>query len=243
MKKILSVITVIILLTQISVYAASGEAYRMEAEELYVLENTAGCYCGIQGKPDGSTGWSGNCQLLWQTANPKQTLKLEFCIDRAGVYSVGAVFTQCVDFATVNIYIDDTLCVEGWDGYAPADTPSEYIDFGSFEFTEDYHTVSIYITGKSDASSGYIVAIDYFEFVRTGSITNAAATAAETTTAEAVNADTSAAESQQSGTEEDTRESDIGGGNSVGIIIGIVAGAATVAVIIVIITQKKKKTA
>lgn len=141
-------------------YVHQNERY--QSEKLYVKENTAGVYCGIQGKP--SEGWEGDNQMLWQTTSPDHTLVLEFDVPKDGTYMIGSVFTQCIDFATVDIYIDNVLCVVDFDGYSPYDRPSNYLNIGTMELKEGTHDIKIYNKGKSEKSSGYIVAIDYFDF-------------------------------------------------------------------------------
>ncbi len=106
--------------------------------------------------------FSGSAQLCW-VANQGAVMVIPFQVEHDGEYSLVTQFCKAGDFAIFDLYVDGVKVLDSYDGYCSYLTASGAVDLGKFQFTKGEHTIRIELTGKNDASTGYVFAIDYLK--------------------------------------------------------------------------------
>jgi WD40 repeat protein len=119
--------------------------------------------------------WSGNKQLFWRDAKPKDRLELELPVARAGRYELQIVLTKARDYAIVQLWLDDQKLGEPIDLYSrPGPNLQEYADvvttslrFAARELSAGRHKLAVEIVGANrDATPSHMFGLDYVRLRR-----------------------------------------------------------------------------
>ncbi|MGW3605079.1 DUF2961 domain-containing protein [Micromonospora sp. NPDC005161] len=142
--------------------AATGDTLRIEAESLLPAVSAdapaevQGDCCGIQ--------WSRSAQLWFRPNAPNRSVTVAFEVPTTGTYQLRLVQTLAGDYGTNTVAIDGTGIGEAFDAYhSPGVIVSDPLDYGQRELTAGRHTLTLTVTGKAAASSGYLAGLDYIE--------------------------------------------------------------------------------
>jgi hypothetical protein len=74
------------------------------------------------------------------------------------------VDTKAADYGIVDIQIDDNTKVS-FDGYVSAGVSTQLVDLGTAQLTAGNHQLSLTLTGKNPAATGYLVGLDFLDLV------------------------------------------------------------------------------
>ncbi|MBQ0904127.1 DUF2961 domain-containing protein [Micromonospora sp. U21] len=142
--------------------ATTGETLRIEAESLLPAVSAdapaevQGDCCGIH--------WSRSAQLWFRPDAPNRSVTVAFEVQTAGTYQLSLVQTLARDYGTNTVAIDGTRIGEAFDAYhSPDVVVSDPLDYGQRELSAGRHTLTLTVTGKAAASSGYLAGLDYIE--------------------------------------------------------------------------------
>ena len=138
----------------------------IEGEKLKIVSKSGGDASpqGMGGFPKGK--WSGNSQLWWTGAKPKDTLVLEGKIEKAGNYEVFVVLSKAVDYGIVLLTVDSFKPQPPLDLYNTEVVNTSPISLGTYTLKEGGHQLKIEITGANpNAVKNYMFGIDYLLLV------------------------------------------------------------------------------
>jgi D-arabinan exo alpha-(1,3)/(1,5)-arabinofuranosidase (non-reducing end) len=144
-----------------AVSATTGSVLAIEAESLLPPAETntdvqrQGNCCGVV--------WSGDAQLWLRASAPNQFATLAFEAPRAGRYGLSAVYTRAGDYGLLALEVDGQPVGDPVDGYNPGVVKSELTRFGEVELAEGAHTLTLRVTGRNPASSGFFAGLDLVE--------------------------------------------------------------------------------
>ncbi len=126
-----------------------GTAESHDGGAHFLVQNIAGC--------------SGDYHLLWfgETVGASMTVPVSAPV--TGTYDLSTRFTKAIDFAIFDVYLNDTKILENYDGYSSSLTVGEDVNLGSYALEAGTYTLKIVVKGKNEASTGYIVCMDYLE--------------------------------------------------------------------------------
>lgn len=111
--------------------------------------------------------WSDDAQLWWRDAKVGDRLVLEFPVEEAGRYEVAANLTKAVDYAKVEIAINDNVPIE-FDGYNTKVTHKK-IELGEFDLSKGSNRLTVKIVGANDAAiKRYMFGLDYLQLIQKG---------------------------------------------------------------------------
>jgi hypothetical protein len=110
--------------------AAEDKPFYIEGEKLAVRKVSG------QAKPQDlrsymQGSWSGSAHLWWTGAKPEDALELTLPITQAGVYRLGAGFTQALDYGIFDVWLNDQLLLEKLDLYNPDVTHTGTLPLGA----------------------------------------------------------------------------------------------------------------
>ena len=135
----------------------------IEAENMKVVEKTAG---NIRNQAMGSFRkgkWSGSNHLWWTGAKPGSRLALEVPVDADGTYTIELAFTKAHDYGVIRVSLDDTVLEEGLDLYNHPDVVATgTLSYPGVNLTKGNHRLQIEIIGAHpEAKKAYMVGVDY----------------------------------------------------------------------------------
>ncbi len=144
----------------------SGDTLRVEAENLLPavsatapIEAQGNC-CGIS--------WSGGAQLWFRAGKPDDTATLEFTVPTTGTYALSSVLTKARDYGIVQLAIDGENAGDPVDGYHdPGVVKTDPIDLGTVDLDSGKHRLTITVTGKNTAATGYFAGVDVLRLALT----------------------------------------------------------------------------
>jgi hypothetical protein len=113
----------------------------IEGESLKVVERTGGT-SQVQNAP---FGWSNDGQLWWMDGAVGDKLIVEFPVEKAGRYAVAANLTKAVDYATVELSVNNNEPKE-FDRFNP-DVKLNLVELGTFDLNEGNNTLTVKIVG------------------------------------------------------------------------------------------------
>jgi len=90
----------------------------------------------------------------------KPAMETEFNVDRPGTYELAVATLMNFDFGIVQYYLDGVAVGEPFDAYAKPVTAGE-ANLGTHYFSAGKHTLKIEVVGKNEASTGYLIGLDY----------------------------------------------------------------------------------
>jgi hypothetical protein len=142
------------------VSATTGSVLALEAESLLPpVEATApaesqGNCCGI--------AWSAGAQLWFQARASGARLTVAFEVPKTGAYDVSAVVTRARDYGVHTLSIDGQSVGAAHDAYSPT-LETRQVAYGRVALDAGRHTLTVTVTGKNAASSGYFAGLDTLE--------------------------------------------------------------------------------
>ena len=141
---------------------------RIEAEGLAVRTATPNLVgpqpdcCGVH--------WSSGSELWFRANTPGQSVDLVFTVPRAGTYRLDAGVTQAPDYGIVTMALGGQPQATGFDAYVPGVVGATVriapvTVVSSASLTAGAHTLTVAVTGRNPASTGFFAGIDYLDLV------------------------------------------------------------------------------
>ena len=135
----------------------SGNTAEVEGESLLPplsanapVEAQGNC-CGVV--------WSNNAQLWFRPGAAGGTATFSLPVLADGTYDLSAVWTQAPDYGIVQVSIDGTV-VGTFDGYFAGGVRTRTAAIGSAELTRGTHQLTLTVTGKNAAATGFLAGLD-----------------------------------------------------------------------------------
>ncbi|GAB2655445.1 DUF2961 domain-containing protein [Kribbella swartbergensis] len=142
--------------------ATTGNTLRVEGESMLppvsstVPVDPQGNCCGVS--------WSNGTQAWIHGAKAGDKVVLGFTVPTTGTYDLSAVLTKAVDYGIADVQVDNGAKVS-FDGYVPSGVTTQQVDLGSAQLTAGNHQLTITLTGKNPAATGYLVGLDFLDLV------------------------------------------------------------------------------
>ncbi len=113
--------------------------------------------------------WSGDSQLFWTGAKPRDRLELELPVTTDDTYVIEVVLTRARDYGIVRLLLDGQPLDELIDLYnSPDVVTTGVLSFPKKRLASGKHRFAIEITGtNSSAVKQYMVGLDYVRLVKT----------------------------------------------------------------------------
>lgn len=140
------------------VTATTGNTLQLEGEALLPARSATaeavpqGNCCGVS--------WSNDAQLWFRAAKVGDTVTLAFPVSQTGTYAASVVTTTAADYGIVQLSVDGVRLGVPIDGYAPTGVNVATHELGSLRLSAGSHTLTMTITGKNPAASGYFAGLD-----------------------------------------------------------------------------------
>ncbi|MEU5564315.1 DUF2961 domain-containing protein [Micromonospora musae] len=142
--------------------ASTGSTLRIEGESTLPAVTAEGP-ADIQGDCCG-VHWSQSAQLWFRPDAPNRSVTVAFTVPTTGTYRLSLVQTLAQDYGVNTVAIDGAQIGAAFDAYhSPEVVVSDPIDYGQRELTAGRHTLTLTVTGKAAASTGYLAGLDYVE--------------------------------------------------------------------------------
>ncbi|GAA0593714.1 DUF2961 domain-containing protein [Kribbella sandramycini] len=142
------------------VEATSGNTLRVEGEATLppvsstVLVDAQGNCCGVS--------WSGGAQAWVHGGKAGDQVVLGFDVPAGGNYELAAVLTKAADYGVVELRVDGGAPVR-FDGYAASGVSTQRVGLGSRQLAAGKHQLTITVTGKNPAATGFLAGLDVLE--------------------------------------------------------------------------------
>ena len=108
---------------------------------------------------DGTTNWPGGAQLVYPATTAGQSVNLAFRVPTEADYALGVAITQSPDAGQLEFTVDGkTTDTTPFDAYFAAER-NYYLPLGGAHLAGGSHTITVTVTGKDSASSGFKVGI------------------------------------------------------------------------------------
>lgn len=133
----------------------------IEGEALEIVTKTGGV---TENQMLSQFRWSDDTQLWWRSGAVGDRLELEFPVAKAGRYRVMASLTKAVDYAIVDIAINNAPPVR-FDRFHP-NVANDLLELGVFALPAGANRLSIRIVGANDrAVKSYMFGLDYLQLL------------------------------------------------------------------------------
>ena len=114
--------------------------------------------------------WSSGSELWFRANTPGQSVDLLFTVPRAGTYRLDAGVTQAPDYGIVTLALGGQPQATGFDAYVPGVVGATVriapvTVVSSASLTAGAHTLTVAVTGRNPASTGFFAGIDYLDLV------------------------------------------------------------------------------
>ncbi len=111
--------------------------------------------------------WSGSAHLWWTGAKPDDALELTLPITQAGVYHLGAGFTQALDYGIFDVWLNDQLLLEKLDLYNPEVIHTGTLPLGPrLELKAGEQVLRFVVRGANPAArKSHMLGLDYVVLV------------------------------------------------------------------------------
>ena len=142
--------------------ASTGNTMRLEGEAMLppvsstVPVDPQGNCCGVS--------WSNGAQAWIHGTKAGDKVVLGFTVPSTGSYDLSTVLTKAADYGIADIQIDDQAAVS-FDGYVASGVSTQEVDLGTAQLTGGAHQLTITLTGKNPAATGYLVGLDLLDLV------------------------------------------------------------------------------
>jgi hypothetical protein len=133
----------------------------LEGESLSVLSRSGG-----KTAPQDMTAfegqWSGDSQLWWTEAKPRDTLELALPVGESGEYQITVALTKARDYGIVQFYLDGQSLGTPIDLYNPSVVSTGSIRLGMRQLSSGQHKLRVQILGANpNAVPAYMFGLDY----------------------------------------------------------------------------------
>jgi hypothetical protein len=108
--------------------------------------------------------WSNGTQAWIHGTKVGDKVVFGFAVPTTGTYDLSTVLTKAVDYGIADIQVDNGARVS-FDGYVPSGVTTQQVDLGSAQLTAGDHQLTITLTGKNPAATGYLVGVDFLDLV------------------------------------------------------------------------------
>ncbi len=143
---------------EIEVFKVEGA---MEGESLKILGKSGG-RAAKQDMYAFGPDWSDDGHLWWIDAEPGDTLELAVPVEKKGAYRLTMQLTRALDYAIVQMYLDDEKLGEPIDLFNPSVVATGAIDMGIHQLDKGRHVLKVEITGANEkALKKYMFGLDY----------------------------------------------------------------------------------
>jgi hypothetical protein len=105
-------------------------------------------------------GWGGNAQLFWHGGAVGAVLDLMIDVPQDGAWVVEIDLTRAPDYGQLAFEVDQHPVAAPFDGYAPGVVGPVTVTLGTFAMRAGRRPVSLMITGRNPAATGFLVGID-----------------------------------------------------------------------------------
>ncbi|MFK4088045.1 DUF2961 domain-containing protein [Kribbella sp. NPDC020789] len=144
----------------VAAQATSGDTVRIEGESMLPAQSSTvpvdaqGNCCGVS--------WSGGAQAWIHGTKAGDQTVLAFTVPTTGTYELNAVLTKAADYGIVGVQVDSAAPTR-FDGYVASGVSTQRSGLGSKQLTAGKHTLTITVTGKNPAASGYLAGLDLLD--------------------------------------------------------------------------------
>ncbi|MFF1817982.1 DUF2961 domain-containing protein [Kribbella sp. NPDC058245] len=142
------------------VQGTSGTTLRVEGESMLPPQSSTvpvdpqGNCCGVS--------WSGGAQAWIHGTKAGDKSVLAFTVPTAGTYELNTELTKAADYGIVDVQVDGNQATT-FDGYVAAGVSTQRVGLGSRQLAAGKHTLTITLTGKNPAATGYLAGLDYLD--------------------------------------------------------------------------------
>jgi hypothetical protein len=114
------------------------------------------------------SGWSNNTQLFWSGGEPGAVLDMIIDVPSPALYAVELYMTRAPDYGNLRIEVDGKTSSVHFNGYSPKVIGANPVQAGKFSLQAGQRMISLMITDKYSASSGYYAGIDRIKLYPVG---------------------------------------------------------------------------
>ncbi|MBM5811303.1 MAG: hypothetical protein FJ191_04965 [Gammaproteobacteria bacterium] len=104
--------------------------------------------------------WGGNAQLFWHGGGVGAVLDLMIDVPQDGAWVVEIDLTRAPDYGQLAFEVDQHRVAASFDGYAPGVVGPVTVTLGTFAMRQGRRPVSLMITGRNPASTGFLAGVD-----------------------------------------------------------------------------------
>jgi len=109
------------------------------------------------------TQWSGDKQLLWEADHTGEVLVSPLPAQSAGRYRLTAHFTSAPNYGIFQLALDGANVGPSVDLYSERIRPTDLVDLGLVTLPGGKPSLTVTVTGKDAASTGYFFGLDYLK--------------------------------------------------------------------------------
>ncbi|MFI7061474.1 DUF2961 domain-containing protein [Kribbella sp. NPDC050124] len=141
--------------------ATTGNTLRVEGESMLppvsstVPVDPQGNCCGVS--------WSNGTQAWIHGTKAGDKVVLGFTVPTTGSYNLSTVLTKAADYGIADVEVAGAKVT--FDGYVAAGVTTQQVDLGTAQLTAGSHQLTITLTGKNPAATGYLVGLDFLDLV------------------------------------------------------------------------------
>lgn len=141
--------------------ATTGNTLRVEGESMLppvsstVPVDPQGNCCGVS--------WSNGTQAWIHGTKAGDKVVLGFTVPTTGSYDLSAVLTKAADYGIAELEVAGAKVT--FDGYVAAGVSTQQVDLGTAQLTAGSHQLTITLTGRNPAATGYLVGLDFLDLV------------------------------------------------------------------------------
>ena len=143
-------------------YSAPQEFY--EGEAIPIIDVTDSMKAETQDMSYYGNGWSGDAQLIFKAERQGSKLNLRVNIPADGMYNIFAAFTKAPDFGIAQHYLDGISFGKRINLFDKSVSVTPKTGLVTLTLKAGYHVVTVDITNKDAASTGYFYGLDYLQF-------------------------------------------------------------------------------
>lgn len=142
-----------------------GQAVHVvEFEQLAGSANVSGGAAIVQPMGSFGSGWGGDAQLFWRPPGPNSSMALQFDAPEPGEYELTLFYTVAPDFGDFSVRVRGAASAQVR-GYEPS-VALRSVFLGRHTLDASSNQLVFDVSGKSSASSGYILGLDRLELSR-----------------------------------------------------------------------------
>lgn len=104
--------------------------------------------------------WSNNQHLWFRADSAGDKVTVRFTVPATGTYDASWVLTKAPDYGIVQLAVDGAALGDPFDGYEPGRVLIAPPLTGTLQLTAGTHELTMTVTGKNDASTGFLAGLD-----------------------------------------------------------------------------------